>query len=242
MEKYIKVPIYPLARYLLPQERQGCPSAKAPSVFEYDGATVTVDAVIQCEQGVSRKVGGRGYRFVCRVSWVPNGVLRSKESTVWYDDFYDEWFLEVPEKRAPKPPVNIVMPEITMPGTQPQSQAVSILFGEKYVREQIYPLVRYLRPEEKNGIPANKIPYAFTYNDTTIVIQRMTGCEDTDARKYKQSKDAGYRYICLAVNQREPGRRCRQHVLWHQTEQDAWFFDVPQVMARQSWDMDSEIV
>lgn len=95
-ETYVKVPIYPDARWLNPKERGGIPANKIPQVFEFAGDTIHVTKMEVCERSVSRKAGGRGFRFVCRVCWQDGDEERNKLSVIWYDDFYDEWFVEVP--------------------------------------------------------------------------------------------------------------------------------------------------
>lgn len=97
--QYEKIPIFPLTRYLEPEEQRGIPSRKIPYWFEFKGQKVSVDKIIVCERMVSRKVGGRGFRFTCRVSWTLNEQTRTKNSIVWYDDFLDEWFVEVQKPR-----------------------------------------------------------------------------------------------------------------------------------------------
>ncbi len=54
-----------------------------------------------CERTVSRKVGGRGFRCTCYVSWMAGGKRHVQSSVVWYDDFLEEWFVEVLKSRAP---------------------------------------------------------------------------------------------------------------------------------------------
>ena len=60
-----------------------------------------MDAVVSCDRGVSRRVGGRGFRFSCRLSKPGDTMPRTRESAIWYDDFLQEWFVEVPESRVP---------------------------------------------------------------------------------------------------------------------------------------------
>lgn len=100
-EKYVKVPIFPATKYLSPNERKEMSAPMKPESFLFDSDKVTVDEVLDCDRGISRKVGGRGFRFVCRVSWMSNGKLRTKVSVIWFDDFLQEWFVEVPESRVP---------------------------------------------------------------------------------------------------------------------------------------------
>lgn len=99
-EKYVKVLIYPQVRWLTPKEKNRIPTNKVPQVFSFDGETVHVMRMEVCERSVSRKVGGRGFRFVCRVRWASEDSPKTKPSIIWYDDFYDEWFVEVPENLA----------------------------------------------------------------------------------------------------------------------------------------------
>lgn len=101
MENYVKVPIFPLAKYMTPGERREIPAPMRPVSFLFGSHTVTVDEVVDCNRGASLKVGGRGFRFVCRVSWTPKGKPRQKQSVVWFDDFLNEWFVEVPQHRVP---------------------------------------------------------------------------------------------------------------------------------------------
>lgn len=101
MEKYVKVPIFPLTKYMAAHERREIPAPMKPVSFLFGDDTVTVDEVLCCERATSRRVGGRGFRFVCRVSWKPKANALEKQSVVWFDDFLNEWFVEVPEGRAP---------------------------------------------------------------------------------------------------------------------------------------------
>lgn len=241
MQKYEKVPIYPLAKYLSPAEHEGIPAPLKPVAFEFDGAMVTVDDVVVCERGVSLKVGGRGFLFNCRVSWTPGGVTRTKQSVLWYDDFYDEWFVEVPAGRKPGSRESSLMPVVSMPGKPPNSSSAAILFTEKHVREPIYPLVRYLRPEEKKSIPSNKIPYAFTYGEDTIEVMCMRECSLALARKTKEKND-GCRFVCLAENQRESPRRKLQSILWFDIENSAWFYEVSESCVVRDWEDCSQVM
>jgi hypothetical protein len=102
MEKYIRVPIFPVARYLPAKERAQIPAPMIPVSFMYGGDEVQVDAVRSCIRGVSRKAGGRGFRFACKVSWYNDDRWRFKDSVLWYDDFLQEWFVEVLESKAPE--------------------------------------------------------------------------------------------------------------------------------------------
>ncbi len=101
MDKYVKVPIFPVTKYMTAHERNEIPAPMKPVSFGFGNDAVTVDAVLDCDRGVSRKVGGRGFRFTCRVSWKSYGKLRSKVSVIWFDDFLQEWFVEVPEAKVP---------------------------------------------------------------------------------------------------------------------------------------------
>ncbi len=101
MESYVRVPIFPTIRYMNAKERGNAPSPMMPVSFRFGEREVTVDAVLTCERGVSRKAGGRGFRYACRVSFGSNEQLRTQTSTVWYDDFLCEWFVEVPRSRMP---------------------------------------------------------------------------------------------------------------------------------------------
>ena len=95
MDEYVKVLIYPEARWLTPKEKGKIPSNKIPQMFKFADDTIHVLRTIVCERAVSRKVGGRGFRFVCQVNWDDNAKAKIKESIIWYDDFYDEWFVEI---------------------------------------------------------------------------------------------------------------------------------------------------
>ena len=101
MNRYVKVPIFPVARYLAAGERGGMPVPMKPLSFMFGGYEVHVDSVLGCVRGVSRRAGGRGFRYACKVSWCIDDVFRTKESVLWYDDFLQEWFVEVPESKAP---------------------------------------------------------------------------------------------------------------------------------------------
>lgn len=102
MAKYVKVPIYPITQYLTAEERKNSPAPMKPVSFWFGDDEIQVDKILCCERGVSRKVGGRGFRYVCRVSWCSDDDLRIKDSSiVWYDDFLQEWFVEVIESKAP---------------------------------------------------------------------------------------------------------------------------------------------
>ncbi len=60
-----------------------------------------VDEVLDCERSVARKAGGRGFRYLCNVSWTHNDREYTQNSVIWFDDFLDEWFVEVLKSRAP---------------------------------------------------------------------------------------------------------------------------------------------
>ena len=101
MEKFVKVPIFPVAKYMAPGERKKMPAPMKPVSFIFGGDEIYVDSVIHCERGVSRKVGGRGFRYACKVSWGDDDGRQTKESVLWYDDFLQEWFVEVKESKVP---------------------------------------------------------------------------------------------------------------------------------------------
>ena len=101
MEKYVRVPIFPVTKYLTKGERLKIPAPMLPLSFEYCGDEIIVDRVVECDRGISLKVGGRGYWFECRVSWCVDDKWRTKNSKIWFDDFLQEWFVEVPESKAP---------------------------------------------------------------------------------------------------------------------------------------------
>ena len=102
MEKYVKVPIFPITKYMNAKERNEMPAPMRPVSFYFGDEEIHVDHVIDCDRGVSRKVGGRGYRFSCRVSRYKEDSWYTKDSVLWYDDFLQEWFVEVPESRVPE--------------------------------------------------------------------------------------------------------------------------------------------
>ena len=102
MEKYVKVPIFPMAQFMTAKERNHMPAPMKPVSFRFGDDEIHVNTVLACERGVSRKVGGRGFRFTCTVSWCNDDAERTKESILWYDDFLQEWFVEVLESRAPE--------------------------------------------------------------------------------------------------------------------------------------------
>jgi len=99
--EFVKVPIFPITKYMPEHERNQIPAPMKPVSFLFGDDEVFVDKVVSCERAVSRKVGGRGFRYECKVSWGDDAICRTKLSTVWYDDFLEEWFVEVPASRAP---------------------------------------------------------------------------------------------------------------------------------------------
>ena len=99
--KYVKVPIFPTTKFMTAKEREHIPVPMKPVSFNFGGIEVYVDAVLDCVRGVSRKVGGRGFRYECKVSWCIDDSLHTKTSVLWLDDFLHEWFVEVPESRVP---------------------------------------------------------------------------------------------------------------------------------------------
>jgi hypothetical protein len=101
MEKFVKVPIFPITQYLTAKERENFPAPMKPVNFKFRDDEIHVEKVLRCDRGVSRKVGGRGFWFECRVSWCNNDVERTQNSILWFDDFLLEWFVEVKESRAP---------------------------------------------------------------------------------------------------------------------------------------------
>ena len=100
-EKFVKVPVFPLTKYMTTSERGQMPAPMKPVSFYFGQDYVQVDEVLDCERGVSRKVGGMGFRFVCSVSRFIDSRRISKQSVIWFDDFVQEWFVEVPESRVP---------------------------------------------------------------------------------------------------------------------------------------------
>ena len=101
MEKYVKVPIFPITKYMTKLERNKMPAPMKPLSFMFGSNEVLVDGVVFCERAVSRKVGGRGFRYECKVSWGDDENWRNKISILWYDDFLKEWFVEVKESQVP---------------------------------------------------------------------------------------------------------------------------------------------
>ena len=101
MESYVKVPIFPFTKYTSAKERGHAPVHMIPVSFKYDDRDVQVDEVLDCDRGISRKVGGMGFRYLCRVSWNRGDKEYTQDSVLWYDTFLDEWFVEVPKSSAP---------------------------------------------------------------------------------------------------------------------------------------------
>ncbi len=101
MESYVRVPIFPVIQFTTPKERGKTPVPMIPVSFKFAGREVHVDDVLDCARGVSRKAGGRGFRYVCKVSFWAGDKLHTQNSVAWYDDFLQEWFVEVPKDRAP---------------------------------------------------------------------------------------------------------------------------------------------
>ncbi len=101
MESYVRVPIFPLIRYIAAKERGHAPAPMIPVSFEFADRKVQVDEVLGCERSVARKAGGRGFRYLCNVSWSSDNKERTQNSVIWFDDFLQEWFVEVLKSRAP---------------------------------------------------------------------------------------------------------------------------------------------
>ena len=101
MDKFIKVPIFPVIKYMPFNERQDLAAPMIPVSFMFGENEVHVGTIRACVRGVSRKTGGRGFRYACEVSWCSNNKWCIQESVLWYDDFLQEWFVEVPETKAP---------------------------------------------------------------------------------------------------------------------------------------------
>jgi len=102
MEKFVKVPIFPITKYMTAKERNQIPAPMKPVSFMFGPDEIHVDTVLDCDRGVSRKVGGRGFRFACRVSWWCDDAVHTQKSILWFDDFLQEWFVEVLASRAPE--------------------------------------------------------------------------------------------------------------------------------------------
>jgi hypothetical protein len=101
MQKFVKVPIFPIAKYLSAEERRQTPAPMKPVSFKFGHDQIYIDTVLCCDRGVSRKVGGRGFRFECRVRWCNDHRECTKDSILWYDDFLQEWFVEVIVSKIP---------------------------------------------------------------------------------------------------------------------------------------------
>ena len=101
MQNFVKVPIFPIAKYMSAEERNQIPAPMKPMSFQFGEDEIHVDAILSCDRGVSRKVGGRGFRFECTVSWWCDDMERTKASVLWYDDFLQEWFVEALASRVP---------------------------------------------------------------------------------------------------------------------------------------------
>lgn len=101
MAKYVKVPVFPVIKYMSKQERNQMPAHMKPISFMFGDDEILVDGVVSCERSVSRKVGGRGFRYECKVSWRVDDEWRKKISILWYDDFLQEWFVEAKESKVP---------------------------------------------------------------------------------------------------------------------------------------------
>ena len=101
MEKYVKVPIYPVIKYMPEKERPDLAAPMIPMSFMYDNNAVTVGTIYSCVRGVSRKTGGRGFRYAVQVYWESDNDWRIQDSVLWFDDFLQEWFVEVPETHVP---------------------------------------------------------------------------------------------------------------------------------------------
>ena len=101
MAKHVRVPIFPVTKYMTANERKQMPAPMKPVSFMFGDDEVHVDKVMLCGRAVSRKAGGRGFRYECKLSWGNDDSWRTKISTLWYDDFLQEWFVEVPESKVP---------------------------------------------------------------------------------------------------------------------------------------------
>ncbi len=69
MDMYVRVPIFPLTKYMTAKERGHTLAPMIPVSFAFADREVHVDEVLDCERGVARKAGGRGFRYLCNVSW-----------------------------------------------------------------------------------------------------------------------------------------------------------------------------
>ena len=101
MDKFIKVPIFPVIKYLPLDKRQDLAAPMIPVSFKFGENEIHVGTIRSCVRGISRKTGGRGFRYACEVSWFSDNEWRIQESVLWYDDFLQEWFVEVPETKVP---------------------------------------------------------------------------------------------------------------------------------------------
>ena len=101
MEKFIKVPIFPIIKYMPFKDRQDFAAPMVPVSFMFGETEIHVGTIRACVRGLSRRTGGRGYRYACEVSWCSNDKWRIQESVLWYDDYLEGWFVEVPETRVP---------------------------------------------------------------------------------------------------------------------------------------------
>ena len=101
MDNFVKIPIFPTIKYMPLEERVDLAAPMVPVSFMFGENEIHVGVIRSCVRGVSRKTGGRGFRYACQVSWQSDGKWRLQESVLWYDDFLQEWFVEVPETRAP---------------------------------------------------------------------------------------------------------------------------------------------
>ena len=101
MDKFVKVPIFPVTKYMPPKERQDLAAPMIPVSFMFGENEIHVGVIRSCVRGVSRKTGGRGFRYAVQVSWLGDSEWRFQESVLWYDDFLQEWFVEVPESKVP---------------------------------------------------------------------------------------------------------------------------------------------
>lgn len=62
-----------------------------PVMFWWDdGRSYPIDKVLDIRRAASLKAGGIGIRYTCRIL--------GKERCLYYDDFGQQWFVEVPDK------------------------------------------------------------------------------------------------------------------------------------------------
>ena len=62
-----------------------------PVMFWWDdGKSYQIDRVLDIRRAASLKAGGTGMRYTCRIL--------GKERYLYYDDFTNRWFVEVPDK------------------------------------------------------------------------------------------------------------------------------------------------